>query len=340
MPFCGRVHRSRLPPSASRPRRFFRGVTCVGMEAVFPTGTLPMSAVATTVCPTTQARPHASHRLVDHALSAVAAEMGIGFDRLPGSVVSTNPVASYNPVVIVGPAGSGKSRLLAEWFVQHSHADETKRPAVVMWDGRSLVRELTAALSQNAIDRLHTRFVSSRLIIIDSVEQITAWDAQRALAHLFDAAIAAGSVFVATVRMHPMACPGLEPSLASRLAGGLVVSMPPIETTRYQCQTAGSDSHREVTVRRVINATARHYGLTAADLVGSSRCRQVSQARGLAMYLARRLTSRSLQSIGDAFGGRDHTTVMHGIRGTESRRSLDAGIAADIDRLIAALLRR
>jgi chromosomal replication initiator protein len=249
-------------------------------------------------------------------------------------------VASYNPVVIVGPTGSGKSRLLAEWFVQHSHADKTKRPAVVMWDGRSLVRELTAALSQNAIDRLHTRFVSSRLIIIDSVEQITAWDAQRALSHLFDAASAAGTAFVVTLRTHPIACTLLEPSLASRLSGGLVVSMPPVETTRYQCQTAGSDSHREVTVRRVINATARHYGLTAADLVGSSRCRQVSQARGLAMYLARRLTSLSLQSIGDAFGGRDHTTVMHGIRGTESRRSLDAGIAAEIDQLMAALLRR
>ena len=341
MPFCGSVHRGRLALSASRPRRLLRGFARVGMEAVFPTGTLPMSAVATTVCPTTQARPHASHRLVDHALSAVAAEMGIGFDRVPSSVVSTNPVASYNPVVIVGPAGSGKSRLLAEWFVQHSHAGQQGRPAAaVMWDGRSLLRELTVALSQNTIDRLHDRFVSSRLIIIDAVEQITAWDAQRALAHLFDAAIAAGSVFVATLRMHPMACPGLEPSLASRLAGGLVVSMPPIETTRYQCQTAGSDSHREVTVRRVINATARHHGLTAADLVGPSRCRQVSQARGLAMYLARRLTCRSLQSIGDAFGGRDHTTVMHGIRGTESRRLLDAGLAADIDRLIAALLRR
>ena len=116
------------------------------MEAVFPTGTLPVSADSTTVCQKTQARPPVSCRLVDHALSVVDAGMGIGIDRLPGSVGSSNPVARYNPVVIVGPAGSGKSRLLAEWFVQHSHAVPTGRPAVVMWDGRSLVRELTAAL--------------------------------------------------------------------------------------------------------------------------------------------------------------------------------------------------
>ena len=316
------------------PRRLLRVFKCVGMEAVFPTGTLPVSAVATTALPSTHARLTGSHRLVAHALSVVAAEVGLGLDRVPGGA------ARYNPVVIVGPAGSGKSRLLAEWFVQHSHADPTGRPAAVMWDGRSLVRELTAALSHNTIDRLHTRFVSSRLIVIDSVEQITAWDAQRTLAHLFDAAIAAGSVFIATLRVHPMACPGLDPALASRLSGGLVVAMPPIATTRY---AGGGDcvQHRPgPTLRRVIGAAARQHGLSPADLVGPSRCRQVSLARGMAMYLARRLTPKSLESIGTAFGGRDHTTVLHGIRVTEARRARDPGIAADIDELIKLLLRR
>jgi chromosomal replication initiator protein len=64
----------------------------------------------------------------------------------------------------------------------------------------------------------------------------------------------------------------------------------------------------------VIGATSRQHGLTAADLVGPSRCRQVSLARGMAMYLARRLTPKSLESIGAAFGGRDHTTVLHAVR--------------------------
>jgi len=69
------------------------------MEAVFPTGTLPVSAVVTTVLPSAQDRSPGSHRLVEHALSVVAAEMGLGLGRIPGGV------ASYNPVVIVGPAG-------------------------------------------------------------------------------------------------------------------------------------------------------------------------------------------------------------------------------------------
>jgi chromosomal replication initiation ATPase DnaA len=212
-----------------------------------------------------------------------------------------------------------------------------------MWDGRSLGRDLAAALSHNTIDRMHERFVSSRLIIVDGVEQIAAWDVQRALAHLFDAAMAAGTAFIATLRIHPTACTSLEASLASRLAGGLVVSMPPGNTTRSPADNADndvSDSRPTTTLRRVIGATARKHGLTAADLTGPSRSRQVSHARGMAMYLSRRLTPASLGTIGTAFGGRDHTTVLHGIRVTEERRSLHPGIAAEIDQLIATLVRR
>ncbi len=303
------------------------------MEAAFPTGTLPVSAVATHNSrqspsqPPPQSRLLGSHRLVHHALASVAAGLWSG------------GVVGYSPLVIVGPAGAGKSRLLADWFVEHSCA-LASRPtpaAAIMWDGRSLGRDLTSALSNTTIDRLHERFVSSRLIIIDGVEQITAWDAQRVLAHLFDAATAAGTTFVATLRIHPIACTSLEPSLASRLSGGLVVAMPPVGTTRCQLDAVAAGSRRAITIRRVIGATARQHGLTAADLVGPSRCRQVSHARGLAMYLARSLTAQSLQSIGSAFGGRDHTTVLHGIRVTELRRSLDAGLAGDIDRLVATL---
>ena len=60
----------------------------------------------------------------------------------------------------------------------------------------------------------------------------------------------------------------------------------------------------------------------------------------MAMYLARRLTPASLQAIGTAFGGRDHTTVLHGIRVTEARRASDPGLAAEIDELVAGLVGR
>jgi chromosomal replication initiator protein len=60
--------------------------------------------------------------------------------------------------------------------------------------------------------------------------------------------------------------------------------------------------------------TADYYKLTIEDLCGPARSRSVVNARQVAMYLCRELTELSLPKIGQAFGGRDHTTVMHANR--------------------------
>ena len=60
--------------------------------------------------------------------------------------------------------------------------------------------------------------------------------------------------------------------------------------------------------------TAAYFGLTIEDLRGTSRCRVLVTARQIAMYLCRELTELSLPKIGQQFGGRDHTTVMHAER--------------------------
>lgn len=299
------------------------------MEAAFLPGTLPVSALSATDPTELQPRPTAGTQLVHHALAAVAAD------------VVNRTGAGYSPVVIVGPAGSGKSRLLSEWLSSHGLLKTAGSSDAIhrMWDGRTLGHDLAGALSNNTIDSMHEKFVSLRLVIVDGVEQITAWDVQRTLAHLLDAATIAGTVFIATLRIHPTACKSLEASLASRLAGGLVVSLPSGNTTRTIVDKCVAGLRPATTLRRVIGATARKHGLTAADLTGPSRSRQVSHARGMAMYLSRRLTPASLGTIGTAFGGRDHTTVLHGIRVTEERRSLHPGIAVEIDQLIATLVR-
>ncbi|GAB3995255.1 hypothetical protein GCM10029992_12030 [Glycomyces albus] len=67
----------------------------------------------------------------------------------------------------------------------------------------------------------------------------------------------------------------------------------------------------EVTVDQIMQASADYFGVEAADLKGNSRSRVLVNARQVAMYLCRELTDMSLPRIGQAFGGRDHTTVMH-----------------------------
>jgi chromosomal replication initiator protein len=79
----------------------------------------------------------------------------------------------------------------------------------------------------------------------------------------------------------------------------------------------------QITNATIIGATASYFGLTVDDLCGSSRSRVLVNARQIAMYLCRELTDQSLPKIGQAFGGRDHTTVMHAerkIRGLMAER--------------------
>ena len=70
----------------------------------------------------------------------------------------------------------------------------------------------------------------------------------------------------------------------------------------------------EVTSALIMAQTAAYFGLTLDDLCGSSRSRVLVNARQIAMYLCRELTDLSLPKIGQQFGGRDHTTVMHADR--------------------------
>jgi chromosomal replication initiator protein len=74
------------------------------------------------------------------------------------------------------------------------------------------------------------------------------------------------------------------------------------------------DGSAEITATLVIGQTAMYFGLTIEDICGSSRSRVLVTARQIAMYLCRELTDLSLPKIGQAFGGRDHTTVMHANR--------------------------
>ena len=75
-----------------------------------------------------------------------------------------------------------------------------------------------------------------------------------------------------------------------------------------------SETGPEITAAQIMAASAQYFGVTVDDLCGSSRSRVLVTARQIAMYLCRELTDLSLPKIGQAFGGRDHTTVMHADR--------------------------
>lgn len=83
-------------------------------------------------------------------------------------------------------------------------------------------------------------------------------------------------------------------------------------------------------------AVARHFGITVIDLISERRAVAIARPRQIAMYLAKRLTLRSLPDIGRRFGDRDHSTVIHAVRRIEGLRVSDA----DIDNAVRSLTRR
>ena len=96
-------------------------------------------------------------------------------------------------------------------------------------------------------------------------------------------------------------------------------------------------SDRKVTVEEIQRRVSEHYNIRLSEMIGPKRVRNYARPRQVAMYLAKQMTSRSLPEIGRRFGGRDHTTVMHGIRRIEELKITDSQIADDLELLRRAL---
>ena len=92
-------------------------------------------------------------------------------------------------------------------------------------------------------------------------------------------------------------------------------------------------AQRRITIDEIQKAVSVHFDLKPIDLVSARRARAVARPRQIAMYLAKRLTTRSLPEIGRKFGGRDHSTVIHAVRRIEELRDSDR----DVDAAVRAL---
>jgi len=94
---------------------------------------------------------------------------------------------------------------------------------------------------------------------------------------------------------------------------------------------------RRITVDEIQKTVSDHFGMKQADLLSERRTRAVARPRQIAMYLCKQLTTRSYPDIGRRFGGRDHTTVLHGVRKIEELMPADDQIAKDVEALIRKL---
>ena len=94
---------------------------------------------------------------------------------------------------------------------------------------------------------------------------------------------------------------------------------------------------RLVSIENIQKTVAEYYKIRVGDLLSKKRSRSIARPRQVAMALAKELTNHSLPEIGDAFGGRDHTTVLHACRRIESLRELEKRIDEDYLNLLRTL---
>jgi len=95
---------------------------------------------------------------------------------------------------------------------------------------------------------------------------------------------------------------------------------------------------QEISLPLIATVVARHFRVRVSELRSSSRKQQLVRARSLAMLLSRRLTSKSMHQIGDHYGGRDHTTVLHALRKTEALLEYDPELNRAADQITDKLL--
>ncbi len=95
--------------------------------------------------------------------------------------------------------------------------------------------------------------------------------------------------------------------------------------------------NRQVSIENIQKTVADYYKIKVSEMYSKKRSRNVARPRQIAMALAKELTPLSLPDIGDAFGGRDHTTVLHACRKIAALRSTSTDVTRDVNSLLKVL---
>ncbi|MBY0407323.1 MAG: chromosomal replication initiator protein DnaA, partial [Rickettsiales bacterium] len=126
----------------------------------------------------------------------------------------------------------------------------------------------------------------------------------------------------------------LEGALNRVVAHATLVGRPvTLETTQEVLHDLLRANDRRISIDDIQKQVAAHYNIKVSDMHSARRSRVVARPRQVAMYLSKKLTSKSLPEIGRKFGGKDHTTVMHAVKRIEELMASDSEIANDIELL-------
>lgn len=221
---------------------------------------------------------------------------------------------------------AGKSHSQEEFFHTFNTLLEGQRQVVITSD--RFPKEITGVQ-----ERLISRFGSGLTVPIDPPELETrvAILRKKARSRALDLPDDVAFFIARQVRSNVRELEGaLHRILASASFTGRAIDM---ELTREALKDILVFQERKVTIQNIQKTVAEYYKMRVADLHSKRRNRQITRPRQIAMSLAKELTNLSLPEIGDAFGGRDHTTVIHACRKVDQLLRDDAKTKEDYENL-------
>lgn len=309
--------------------------------------------------------------------------------------VANNPGRTYNPLLIYGGVGLGKTHLLHA--IGNQILEDNPSAKATYLHSERFVADMIKALQHNTISEFKQHYRSIETLLIDDIQFFARKErSQEEFFHTFNSLLEGQRQVILTCDRYPKDVEGLEERLRSRFSWGLTQAIEPPELeTRVaivqnkaellnvklpsdvaffigrrirsnirelegalrrvvaNAQFTGSaitlefakdalqdllvSQDKMVTLDNIQKTVAEYCRIRVSDLHSPRRTRSVTRPRQIAMALSKELTNHSLPEIGSAFGGRDHTTVLHACRRISELRESDEQINNDYINLLRNL---
>jgi len=309
--------------------------------------------------------------------------------------VAQNPGRAYNPLLLYGGTGLGKTHLMHAAGNLMLSLNPGMR--VLYLRSEQFFSAMMKALQEKSMDQFKRQFHTVDALLIDDIQFFAGKNTtQEEFFHTFNALFDGKQQIILTCDRYPREVENLEPRLKSRLGWGLSVAIEPpdfetraailaskararnvplpedvalliakrmrsnvrdlegaLNTLAARANFLGKPitvefaqetlrdllraQQQAISIPNIQKAVADYYQLRVADILSKRRTRSLARPRQLAMALAKELTEHSLPEIGDAFGGRDHTTVLHGCRVIRELMQTDGKLCEDWDKLVRKL---
>tara|TARA_E500000331_G_scaffold297785_1_gene297249 strand:- start:932 stop:2245 length:1314 start_codon:yes stop_codon:yes gene_type:complete len=303
--------------------------------------------------------------------------------------------ASYNPLLLYGGVGLGKTHLMHA--VGNSILERNPHLNVAYMYSQRFMEDMVRAIEHGTMADFTQYYRSVDVLLMDDIQFLAkGMKTQEEFFHVFNRLQEGGRQVILTCDRYPKEIEGLEERLESRFVWGMTATLEPpdletrvailmkkadleqadlpheaaffigeriranvrelegalkrvianakftgrsitVDQVRESLRDLIAIQDRQVGIENIQKTVADYYKIRISDLHSKKRSVSIARPRQIAMALAKELTNHSLPEIGDSFGGKDHTTVLHAVRRIEELRESKRDIDEDYNNLLRML---